>query len=95
MQTIALGKAAADNARRALISRREEIKRVLPHLQAVGDGATGNAVLAAIDGAIGAVTGIELDFADVERLADGERGGGGRESGFQESAEDDFLDHRV
>ncbi|KAK5133228.1 hypothetical protein LTR08_008063 [Meristemomyces frigidus] len=73
-QTIASGKTAAENARRALIRHREEVKRILPQLLFINDLDTGGAVLAVIDGAIGAVAGIELDFADVERQADERHG---------------------
>ena len=65
----------------------------MPHLLAVGDETTGTAILAAIDGAIGAITGIELDFADVERQADRGRVGG-RSWGGLASAEQ-FLEQHV
>lgn len=47
--------------------RREEVKEIiLPHLLAIGDVETGGAIISAIDGAIGAVSGLELDLARVE-----------------------------
>ncbi|KAK5127861.1 hypothetical protein LTR85_004978 [Meristemomyces frigidus] len=57
---------AADGARRVLKRRREEVKDLLPKLLAIGDVQTGGAILTAIDGAIGAVSGMELDLARIE-----------------------------
>ncbi|KAK4546551.1 hypothetical protein LTR36_001768 [Oleoguttula mirabilis] len=69
-KTILTATTAADGARRVLKRRREEVKSLLPKLLAIGDVDTNGAILAAIDGAIGAVSGLELDLARIEEEAE-------------------------
>ena len=69
-QTISDGKTSAENARNTLISRREELEAVLPHFLAIGELETGDAALAAIDGALDAVSDIGHDFDRLRKQAE-------------------------